>query len=460
MDRGDVTEDRASSCEKADLKGAIEYLNRFQFHGFKLGLERMEAVLARLGMPQTRYPVIHVAGSNGKGSTCAALVSILTEAGYSCGFYSSPHLFRLNERFMIGKETIPDDELCQLILRIKELVDQGCELSYFEYTTAMAMAWFAQKGVDVAVLETGLGGRLDATNVIERPVMTIITTVSLEHQHWLGQTIEEIAWEKAGIIKPGCPVISTVGDKRAARVIEERARELKSPIYRLGREFEAEPDGPNLDFRFGQIYMKELEFGLAGRHQAGNAAAACAAAILLDRAGFKVDEPAVRAGLLKTSWPCRCELLHLDSKDLPALLLDGAHNLEGISALREYIKALDARHPFRGKALLWACSNEGGDKPFWELLQMVSPMFQRVVITEPPGPRVPVKVEQWRERLGIPEGGHRACKHGGTRFTLEQDWKKGLKELLAATGPEDLITVAGSLYLAGIVREAIISGSC
>lgn len=437
-----------------DINEAIKYLEQFQFHGFRLGLERMEAILSALGNPHLSYPVIHVAGSNGKGSTCAAIHSILTEAGYRSGFYSSPHLFRLNERFMMGRGLISDEELAKWIFRIKELVEAGYELSYFEYTTAVALAWFSEKEADIAILETGLGGRLDATNIIPSPLVSVITTVSLEHQHWLGSTIKEIAWEKAGIIKPGSPVVSTVLDEEAAGVIEKRAKQLNSPLYRIGREFSVSSNGEDgrFGFTFGERRIDGLRFALSGRHQLMNAAAACASAMLLNEKGLKVEDGAIMAGLKRASWPCRCELLPPSDPNMPRVLLDGAHNLEGITALKDFLERLLAQKSFKNRVLLWACSNEGGDKPFLELLGQVSPLFQHVIITEPPGPRVPVKAEQWRRALNQAGGLENDSQ---AALDIEPAWMDALKKGLCLAGPEGLLVTAGSLYLAGAVRESL-----
>ncbi len=431
-----------------DISSAIEYINSFQFHGFRLGLERMDAVLSALGMPHKRYPVIHVAGSNGKGSTCATISSILTTAGYRCGFYSSPHLFRLNERFQINGSNIPDQELADLIFRIRKLVEAGYALSYFEYTTAIAFTWFAAQNVDLAILETGLGGRLDATNVVNSPLMSIITTVSLEHQHWLGDTVGEIAWEKAGIIKPERPVITCVKEPEAAKVISNRASKLGAPLYSLGRDFSMEKDRDNgLRFRFREHTMPGLTPGLPGRHQEANAAAALASVSLLREQGFEIEESQIRAGLSQTSWPCRCELL----SRRPYILIDGAHNREGLHALAEYIKKLSDITPFSHCSLLWACSNEGGDKPFLELLGIVGPLFHTVTITEPPGPRSPVTVRQWERAMA------ENISSEGQDVTLTENWERALYDALEHIEQDGLLVVAGSLYLAGAVREKLVN---
>ena len=210
------------------LKDAENFLNKFQFHGFRLGLERIEAALKALGHPERDYPCIHVAGTNGKGSVCAITSSILEKAGYRVGFYSSPHLFRLNERFRINLRPVSDEKLKALIEEVASLTEKGYELSYFEFTTAMAFLYFSWERVDIAVIETGLGGRLDATNCI-LPLVTAITNISLEHTAYLGRTIKKIAFEKAGIIKGGCPCICGNVNEKALKVIERVAKKKVPP---------------------------------------------------------------------------------------------------------------------------------------------------------------------------------------------------------------------------------------
>jgi dihydrofolate synthase/folylpolyglutamate synthase len=201
-----------------NFRSALSYIDKFQFHGLHLGLERMTAILKVLGAPERAYPCLHIAGTNGKGSTCAMAASILQAAGYRVGLYTSPHLSSLRERFRIGDTMISEEELTREIEKIRHFIERGYELSYFEYTTAVAMDWFAEREVDLAVFETGLGGRLDATNVIT-PLVSVITNISLEHQSYLGSTIPEIAREKAGIIKRGIPVVTGVKSRSAKEVI-------------------------------------------------------------------------------------------------------------------------------------------------------------------------------------------------------------------------------------------------
>ncbi len=420
---------------------AISYLDRFQFHGFRLGLERIEAVLKELGDPQKAYPCIHVAGTNGKGSVCAALSCVLEEAGLRVGFYSSPHLYRLNERFRLDMEQVSDKELVQLISDIACLVEQGFELSYFEFTTAMAFSWFARKEVDIAIIETGLGGRLDATNVVI-PKVSVITNISLEHQAYLGTSLGDIAYEKAGIIKTGVPVV--IGDvvREASSVLMEVAARKMAPVIAFDRDFHiVQRPRCIFDYSGARLELQGLSFGLYGGHQLSNAAVCLAAIEELITQGVDIGENAIRCGLSRTFWPGRSELFVKEGRKV---FFDGAHNMAGVVALKKLLLACrsDRLLPER-MSLLWACSDEGGDKDISGLLREIAPLFQQIVITEPVGPRRPVTIEQWQAAAWRFNAG------------LEKEWETALACLLEDMGEHSLLVVSGSLYLIGPVRKRL-----
>jgi dihydrofolate synthase/folylpolyglutamate synthase len=428
----------------SDYRMALEWLDRFQFHGYRLGLERMEAILEELGHPERHYPSIHVAGTNGKGSVCAMLEAIASYSGLRCGFYSSPHLFLLNERFRVGGDYIDDSDLVRLVFRIKELIEAGFELSYFEYTTVLAMLWFMEQEVDVAIFETGLGGRLDATNVLT-PVCSVITTIAMDHQKWLGNTIKDIAHEKAGIIKPGVPVISGVREGEAREVIAEMARCCESELFVVDRDFIVE------DFAAGQVYsgiyhdVAPVAMVLPGRHQIDNMAVAIASwEVFCMDSGRPFSEKAVKDGLLNVKWHGRGEII----SERPFIMVDGAHNMAGVEALSALlIEVAVSRGLDRSRGvLLWACSDEGGDKDFVSMLDRLVSMFARVIITEPPGPRRPVTVADWKKQLPDDWG-----------VELVPDWKDALAICLDIVDETGWICVAGSLYLIGSVRRYLLS---
>ncbi len=424
------------------LGDAISYLDKFQFHGFRLGLERIEAALKALGNPQTSYPTIHVAGTNGKGSVCAALSSILQQAGYKVGFYSSPHLVRLNERFRIDMMPIGDSLLKGLIEETASLVENGLELSYFEFTTAMAFSCFAKCKVDFAVIETGLGGRLDATNVV-LPLLSIITNISLDHQSYLGRNLEQIAFEKAGIIKGGIPVVAGELEKGPLKTISRVCNKKNAPLYLLGRDFsiKTHPQTDTFDFTMGGFQLKDASFGLMGKFQMENAALAVASARILVDKGLPINHANLRQGLARTFWPGRNELL----RGSMWVLLDGAHNEAGIEVLKDSVVQLVNRLQLSGKRiLLWACTNEGKDKDPLLMLKMIAPLFQKIFITEPQGPRMPVSVDEWRF-LKKPDN-----------TVLVKDYKEAIETVFANSREGTLLVIAGSLYLVGPARQYLL----
>ncbi len=415
-------------------KEALNYLSSFQFHGFRLGLDRILDILKALGNPQLAYPCVHVAGTNGKGSVCAMLTQILKEAGYKVGLYTSPHLYSLTERFRVGTRQIEQDELVKQITHMKSFVERGYELSYFEYTTAIAFQWFKEQGVDIVVLETGLGGRLDATNVIT-PIVSVITNVGLDHQSYLGNTLEEIAREKAGIIKANVPVVSGVVGDAAQKVIENTCRTLYTKPLVPGRDFElaSAPDGL-LTYREPGIEIQDIRPGLIGDHQVKNTSLAIAAIKRIQGKGFEISDNAIRKGCANVEWPGRGELINGPTQ----ILLDGAHNQDGVWSLKRLIRDLK---PAGRTCLLWACSNEGGSKDYRAMLNELRGLFDRIVITEPPGPRVPVTIREW-SRAGL-----------GSGIVLEHNWETALLNALDTLGERDFLCVAGSLYLVGAARN-------
>lgn len=429
------------SGKTADLQEALEYLNGFQFHGFRLGLERMDVILNVLGSPEKDYPALHVAGTNGKGSTCAIINSILTCAGYRTGFYSSPHLYRLNERFRTGSREIDNESLASMLLEIRGLIESGCEVSYFEYTTAVAMLWFSRIKVDIAVFETGLGGRLDATNVID-PEVSVITNIALEHQTYLGETIGEIAFEKAGIIKQGRPVVCGVPEGEALRVIAERSSRLKAPMKLSGRDFSFEMQGHEITWHgWDGTSVSGIVPALKGEHQAANTSLAIAAVKAMPHEKFRITHEDIRKGCRLAAWPGRGEIFTYMNR---TILLDGAHNMNGVEALAGllYSRTIN-RTGGRWDTLLWACSDEGGDKNFREMLEYLAERFSQIIITEPAGPRKPVPVEAW-EREGL-----------GAEYTVIKEWKDAWRATVENTPEHGMICVTGSLYLVGSIRAML-----
>ena len=344
--------DHASALEF--LYGRIDYERNavipYRSRAFKL--DRMRELLSRLSNPHHAVKVVHVAGTKGKGSTCAMISAALSAAGYGVGMYTSPHLERLEERFRFAGEPCSQDELVELAAQVHPVVmamDREAASSsaaeagptYFEVTTAMALLYFCHRAVDLAVVEVGLGGRLDSTNVC-LPVASVITSISFDHTKQLGQTLQRIASEKAGIIKPGVPVISGVSAAEPRKPIREAARQWGCQLFEIGRDFDAiENTNPSdvpfrpgifrnrMDYRQSPaIYLSELEVNLAGQHQLENAAVAIATLHTLRQDGWEVNEPSIRSGLAGVQWPARAEIFPCR----PIIVLDTAHNVASMAA--------------------------------------------------------------------------------------------------------------------------------
>jgi dihydrofolate synthase/folylpolyglutamate synthase len=327
-------------------------LQPFQHFGVKLGLERTFQLLAHLGNPHENIPVIHVAGTNGKGSVCAYLSSILTEAGYHTGRYISPHLIDWTERICINEQSIGADELCQIIRQIQDAIDPKEESpTQFEVITAAAWLYFAQQQVDIAVMEVGLGGRLDATNVCSQPLVTVITSISREHWQQLGPTVSDIAGEKAGILKPGCPAVIGPLPPAAEKVVRSRVLELQCSLITPQPSHPIQPGWAEYqkNYSSSEDIEKSENFPsikyplpLQGQIQLTNSALALATIEVLQHKGWQISESAIINGMAKTKWPGRMQWLTWKEHKL---LIDGAHNPAAAIVLRDYVNNLIAAYP-------------------------------------------------------------------------------------------------------------------
>ena len=395
-----------------------------------LGLGRIEKLLNRLGDPHRRLRVIHVAGTNGKGSTASMIASILEAAGYRVGLYTSPHLERFTERIRCCGQEVSREDVARIVSELRPLIDEMAESgddppTEFETITVLAFLYFLEQDVDFAVLEVGLGGRYDATNVIPSPLVSAITSISLDHTDRLGKTVGEIAWEKAGIIKPGRPVVSAAGDEAAEAVIEKVCRDSGSPLYRVGRDIRwrqvscaLERQEIDVEGIFGRY--PGLVLGLSGRHQQANAAAAIGAVEILGHAG---DE-AIRRGLREVRWPGRLEVIRKE----PLLIIDGAHNPAGARALKEAVRNLV---PDRRMVLLVGIL---GDKAMDGILRELVPLAAEVVVT-----RV-----NYVRALDVNELARRVSAFG-IEPKITNNAAQGVDEALRLAGPEDLVLCTGSL---------------
>ncbi|MUH00658.1 bifunctional folylpolyglutamate synthase/dihydrofolate synthase [Scytonema sp. UIC 10036] len=309
-------------------------LKPFHHFGIRLGLDSVFKLLANLGNPHHQVPIVHVTGTNGKGSVCAYLSSILTEAGYRTGLFTSPHLVHWTERICLNEQPISSEEFCQLLVEVIRAIDpEDQSPTQFEVITAAAWLYFARQKVDLAVIEVGLGGRLDATNVCSNPLVTIITSISRDHWQKLGPNLTDIAREKAGIFKPGCPAVIGVLPPDAEEVVRSRALELGCPIV-------APPPARQVAPGWAEWEMdKSIKYPLVlqGQIQLGNSAVALAAVEILQKQGWKISEEAIINGMAKTKWLGRLQWTTWKNHQL---LLDGAHNIGGAQALRDYVDSL------------------------------------------------------------------------------------------------------------------------
>jgi dihydrofolate synthase/folylpolyglutamate synthase len=424
-------------------------------------LERMARLVERLPVDVFAVPVVHVAGTKGKGSTSAMLASVLTAAGYRTGFYSSPHLYRLEERFAIDGRPSSADELTELTATVAEAAESPDAsgdlaqppLTYFELTTAMAMLHFARRGADIAILEVGLGGRLDSTNIC-RPLVSVITSVSHDHVRLLGATIAEIAAEKAGIIKPGVPVVSGVETPPARDVVEQTARAAGSRLiqvsadfdyrYTSPRDLERRESSPRLSIRLADLpdawqedALTDLELGLLGRHQAANAAVAVATLRELVRCDWAITPAAIRVGLATVRWAARVEVLHRH----PTVVVDAAHNVASVAAL---LATLDESFTTHRRVLIFGTS---GDKPAGAMLAGLLPVFDEAIFTQYlDSPRAVPPEQLQRLASGISQ------KPMHIRPSPAESWR--LARQLA--DDNDLICVTGSCFIAAQARAIVL----
>jgi dihydrofolate synthase / folylpolyglutamate synthase len=416
---------------------AVAYLYSLQKHGIKLGLETMAALIGRLGMPQARYRTLHIAGTNGKGSTAAMTAAILQEAGYRVGLYTSPHLIEFRERIRLNGQMISESDVARLTDRLKGLCERDLSPTFFECTTAMALQYFADAQVDVAVLEVGLGGRFDATNVV-KPLACAITTIALDHQQYLGTTLASVAFEKAGIIKQNVPVIVGRVPDEAGRTIEAVAIERAAPLIRLGREFEVVGQTPERFAFSGRVVRyDDLFCTLQGAHQLDNAACALA---LLEAAGeseMVTGEQAVRKGLRSVHWEGRLEVVGQH----PLRVLDGAHNPAAAVAVASYVRAFRLSHPGSRVILVLGMMRDKDHRGFVEPLKG---LVDEMVLTQADLPRSATVQELETALIGT---WSRPCARAVLSEAL------GLAKQLARS--EDLICITGSLMLIGEVKALL-----
>jgi dihydrofolate synthase/folylpolyglutamate synthase len=414
----------------------------------KLGLESVRALAGVSGSPQKRFPAVHIAGTNGKGSTAAMTAGILRAAGLRVGLYTSPHLVSITERIQIDGDEIMPDEFARLATAVRaageRLVAENVlptVPTFFEQVTMIAYLHFAERKVDLAVLEVGLGGRLDATNICE-PVVTAITPVGFDHQAYLGDRLASIAGEKAGIIKPGAPVVIAPQSGEAMAAIIARCDELNAPPIETSNPFDIEAAGgvENIGrYRFRYHSARDeyaVRLGLRGRRQITNALVAIHIAEQLQVAGFDIPPAAIVEGLNKTEWPGRLEMIRPSPSHAP-LLLDGAHNVDGARALREF---LDEHFHSTPITIIFGVM---ADKAIGEMSDILFPAASKVIVTRIASPRA-----------ADPKTIAETVKHDAVCI---ENVDKALEEALRITPRRGLICVCGSLFLVGEIRRSLLA---
>lgn len=436
------------------LYGFVDYslTHADRYSPEKFDLARMRAFAAQLGNPHTAYPIIHVAGTKGKGSVSALSAGALRQAGYKVGLYTSPHLQDYNERIQVDGQPIPHASLISLVDELRPYLDAGTELTTFEITTALAFLYFARQEVTAAVFEVGLGGRLDATNIIT-PLVSVITSISYDHTQFLGNTLTAIAGEKAGIIKPGVPVVISPQKKEARLALERVAQERGAPLIQVGQDVLYAPGehsrrGQSLavwpasqqaqaDAYFdgklaGGWEPLRLEIPLLGHHQVENAATAFTALSVARQHGLAVSDAAIQSGFARVSWPGRFEILSED----PLVVVDSAHNRDSALKLR---LALDDYFPGKPVILIFGASE---DKDIEGMFAELMPRVSQVVATRSFHPRA-------MEPGELVEIAHRHGRPADITWSVEE----ALERALQLAGEQALVLAAGSIFVAAGVRD-------
>jgi dihydrofolate synthase/folylpolyglutamate synthase len=401
--------------------------------------------MERLGRPDRAYPIVHIAGTNGKGSTAAFLESILRAAGFRTGLNTSPHLERINERIRINGEEVSDQIFAETFTRVQEVIEEllasgrlRAHPTYFECVTALAFEVFARERVEFAVVEVGLGGRLDATNIV-RPQVSVITRIDFDHENYLGHSLEEIAREKAGIVKAGVPVATAPQLPEVREVLRGKARELDATIVDTGEDFDLEREIAEAGCARALARARargeavRLAPGLPGRFQLENALNALATARLLQARGYRITNQNIEQGIRSAEWPGRLERLQAG----PDVYLDGAHNP---GAARELAQFLEENFRRRRVYLIFGAMR---DKSVDEVTGILFPLASEVIFTQPGTPRA-VSANQLADLAG----------HHAARYTVIRDAEEALESALAKARSDDAVFVTGSLYLVGQLRHA------
>jgi dihydrofolate synthase/folylpolyglutamate synthase len=415
----------------------IYQLGRF---GIKLELETIRNILARLGHPEKKYACVHVAGTNGKGSTATYIASILQAAGFKTGIYTSPHLVRFNERICINGHMIPDSDVVTAYEAVNAADTGDRQATFFEIATAMAFFHFAGVQVDWAVIETGMGGRFDATNIIE-PAVSVITNLSIEHTRYLGTTIQALATEKGGIIKPGTPLVTSVNQPSGIRVLKNIAKANNAPVYQYKQDFfvRKNPGKSTVSYRGLNLRIPAITPPLPGDHQKENLGMGLAACELIfdknkeNDSRYHLTPDLVRQGLAGVRWPGRLEVI----QQAPLVILDGAHNLKASQVLARYLSRTLAGRP------LTLVIGILDDKPYEAMLKNLLPMAQRVIITR-------AKIDRSLPTQVLEAA---AKKFFNGPIQVVENVAEAVSLVISSSSEQDAVCIAGSLYVAGEAKE-------
>jgi dihydrofolate synthase/folylpolyglutamate synthase len=438
----------STEIQRADYNDAIRYLYALQKHGIKLGLDNTNRLLSLLDNPQQSFTSIHVAGTNGKGSTSAMMASVLRTAGFRVGLFTSPHLVSFTERIRVNNAEVEESEVVELTREVRDVVEreEHSALSthgpfsptFFEFVTAMAFLYFRRRGVEWAVVETGMGGRLDATNVLI-PRISVITNISYDHREFLGRTLKEISSEKAGIIKSGIPVISSAQEPEAMEVITAKASEKKSDLFVYGKDFTSHPGrvdmhGVTFDYR-GRERLNDLYVPLPGIYQIENASLAIKAMeLIMERESITYD--VIREGMRHTRWQGRLELMRKEGCTYD-ILIDGAHNPSASRTLADSLKRYFT--PSYGRTIL--ILGIMGDKDIQGIMEPLLPVPSEIIVTAPDYERAapPEKLAEYARGMGF-----------ASRITHSVKEAIDLAVKTAGNSPQKtLLVITGSFYTIG-----------
>lgn len=423
---------------------ALNYIHSTRTFGIKLGLENISKLLELLGNPQKNLKFIHVAGTNGKGSTSSFISNMLIEEGYKVGLFTSPYLEKFTERIRINNKEIDEERLAHITETIKEKVVEMINLGYnhpteFEIVTAIALKFYYEENTDIVVLEVGLGGRYDSTNVIDKPIAAVITPIAMDHVNILGDTLEKIAYEKAGIIKEDSIVISAKQEKEAMDVIKNVVNEKNGELNIIDESdiniLETNEFGSTFNYKNNDSTYNDLKIKLLGEHQVANASLALKTILTLkEKKLINVSNDSILNGLYNTTWIGRLEVLRRS----PTFVIDGAHNTHGANSLRKSIQNIfNYNNLILGIGML-------GDKDVESVVSLLAPLAHKIIITEAKMPRAK-KAEDLAKIIE---------KYNGN-YIIEEEINNAVKTVMDEAGKDDLIVFSGSLYIIGDVRKIV-----